>query len=474
MKAFKVKLPEIGKKNLLAFHDSLDKELVLKCNGVPLEKNEDGKYFIADQNGDIIEFSWETDFDDNPVISANGVQLEIEAKLTPLEWILAGLPLLLVPVGGLIGGVLGGLATFFNLKIMRAGKTPLFKYPSCIGISVLAFAVYALLAVILNLMFGFSTGMIGMKNFSNAIDSMTPSELESSMKSGEFPDLYADNPGDSAIEISIDGSKPTIIEPFTYASFRTGHGRHKCVYSANGKILDSIDFELPENKVAMISPEGATPLTIISASYSTNNFGFGGSGEENVTGKNFVVADFGILEPIPEKITVKLKSGEFGKTFTRTKITKTLPQNPGSLEAYVFLTKYHDKPANPYTIHEADISLMKMLLALGEEPKRPEHAAVLLDYAAKSKGRILEAALTSLDKLSDKISDQELAKFAVEDEKVSLSGLSYGSPAAYGRSGWALKKLVSKTAFNCFPTPGRACLKKIEASLCAYWRKRGI
>ncbi len=448
MQSYSIKIPEISKKRLTATHDGVNNDLIILCDGKPLPKNDDYKYFTEDDYGNELVFKWECDHDGRLFISANDNPLEIEPHLAWFQWAAVGIPLILVPLGGLIGGIFGGFGAFLNMKIMRSSQPATLRYASCMGVSFACLLAYAAVAVGINALFGFGSGIFHNKFLAKTVEQITPSELESSRKSGDMPKVYADNPTESPLQFSIDGGKTVEIAPYSYATFRVKPGKRKFVFSSNGKEVDAISEQIPENKAALLSPKGAGEYIILTGTYSTNVFSMGGTMETAVGGKNFILADFGILEPLPEKIQIKLKSSEYTKTFSRTKLAKALPRTPGTIESYVIISKYWEKPENPFIINDTEYALRQLLDSLAGEPRKPEHMHILLDYAAKSQKYVLEAALKSLAPYMDQIPDDALAKFAAENESVSSGGMSSDSPAINGRSGWAIRTLIQKGKIN--------------------------
>lgn len=72
------------------------------------------------------------------------------AGLTPWQKALAVLPLALVAVGGLIGGVLGALAMLTNVRIARAQLSTPVKVIAMLGVAVAALIVLLVAAAVLS------------------------------------------------------------------------------------------------------------------------------------------------------------------------------------------------------------------------------------------------------------------------------------------------------------------------------------
>ncbi|MEV0975947.1 hypothetical protein [Streptomyces sp. NPDC049915] len=74
-------------------------------------------------------------------------------SLPTWQGILAALPLGLLFIGGLIGGLTGALGTVTNLKIARAELTPTWKVLSMVGVFIGALLTYLLIAAVVTAAF---------------------------------------------------------------------------------------------------------------------------------------------------------------------------------------------------------------------------------------------------------------------------------------------------------------------------------
>jgi len=87
--------------------------------------------------------------DPAPRITVNGKKVEFVPQLNWYEYILAGVPVVLVFTGGLIGGVIAAGACILNFQIIRGDRPKPIKYSMVIGVSVLSI----LLALFLSFIF---------------------------------------------------------------------------------------------------------------------------------------------------------------------------------------------------------------------------------------------------------------------------------------------------------------------------------
>lgn len=79
-----------------------------------------------------------------PKLEING---ELNNVVEPLEWyeyVVGGLPIILMFIGGLIGGVIGVLACLANFNIFREEKSSVIKYLKVFAITIVSFIGYFL------------------------------------------------------------------------------------------------------------------------------------------------------------------------------------------------------------------------------------------------------------------------------------------------------------------------------------------
>ncbi|MFD9004099.1 hypothetical protein ACFV0T_24570 [Streptomyces sp. NPDC059582] len=86
----------------------------------------------------------------DPSIDASERNVFTQIGSLPLwQAVLAGLPLVLIFLGGLIGGLLGGLGTAINVKIARGGLAPFLKGLSMAGVLLGAVIIDVCIVVVL-------------------------------------------------------------------------------------------------------------------------------------------------------------------------------------------------------------------------------------------------------------------------------------------------------------------------------------
>ena len=112
------------------------------------QSKEKGKPFLIPKgNGELIKAFAKSSFPDFvPTLEINGIKNQVVEKLKWFQYVLGGLPILLVFVGGAIGGVIGAVGAITNFNIFRQEGSEASKYLKVIGIVFAAFVLYFILA----------------------------------------------------------------------------------------------------------------------------------------------------------------------------------------------------------------------------------------------------------------------------------------------------------------------------------------
>ncbi len=87
-----------------------------------------------------------------PQIMVDGKPIQVTEPLQWYQWVWAGRPLALIFVGGLLGGLMGGLAITINGRLFRSELNGLAKYLLTGLVSVGALVGYFILAILFNLL----------------------------------------------------------------------------------------------------------------------------------------------------------------------------------------------------------------------------------------------------------------------------------------------------------------------------------
>jgi len=113
----------------------------LKQNGTLVEQSkEKGKPFLIKRNNEeIVKAFPKANIPDISAqyLSIDNQKYQMADKLKWYEYIIGGLPILIVFGGGAIGGMIGGAATVINYTFFRGDDTTVNKYLKVVGVNVL-------------------------------------------------------------------------------------------------------------------------------------------------------------------------------------------------------------------------------------------------------------------------------------------------------------------------------------------------
>lgn len=121
-------------------------------NGIAVtQSTEKGKPFlISGDDGQLIKAYPKGSFPDfAPVLVINGRKNRVVDKLKTIEYIVGAFPIVLLLIGGVIGGAIGAAATVGNYTVFRLPESTASRYLKVVGISILAFVAYFMVAAIM-------------------------------------------------------------------------------------------------------------------------------------------------------------------------------------------------------------------------------------------------------------------------------------------------------------------------------------
>lgn len=127
----------------------------LFMNNTELKKStEKGKPFLIPRpNGSLaLAFAKQTYPDLVPTLEIDGKINHIVEKLKWHEYMIGGLPIILIFLGGAIGGLIGVIASLTNFIIFRQGGNPMLKYSKVIGITGVSYLAYLLLVTLFTIL----------------------------------------------------------------------------------------------------------------------------------------------------------------------------------------------------------------------------------------------------------------------------------------------------------------------------------
>ena len=123
----------------------------LTRNGVELEQSDEkGKPFLLRRNNGTTEqlFVKVGSFDIAPFLELNGKKIEIVEKLKWYQYVIGGLPSVLIFIVGGIGGGIAAILLIYNFSVFRGDNATIIKYVKVIGITILGFIAYLILTML--------------------------------------------------------------------------------------------------------------------------------------------------------------------------------------------------------------------------------------------------------------------------------------------------------------------------------------
>jgi hypothetical protein len=90
---------------------------------------------------------------DVPSIDVDGVQVLLGRPLSTIEYVIGGIPLVLVFLGGAIGGASGAVGTMLNYRVLREATSTSSKVIGVAVVSGLSFLAYVALATMVHTLF---------------------------------------------------------------------------------------------------------------------------------------------------------------------------------------------------------------------------------------------------------------------------------------------------------------------------------
>ena len=110
------------------------------------------KYHITNTNGEQEEIKIVYGLDFVHVVEFRGRKIDLEERLSTREYIVGGLPVLLILLGGLIGALFGIIGATFNYNYMRKEKSFVKQLLVSLVVSVACYIAYFILAICLQLL----------------------------------------------------------------------------------------------------------------------------------------------------------------------------------------------------------------------------------------------------------------------------------------------------------------------------------
>lgn len=121
---------------------------------IPRQGRFNPKYFVTNTSGEQEEMKIVFGFDFVHVVMFRGQKIDLEERLSAREYIVGGLPVLLILLGGLIGALFGFVGATFNYNYMRQEKSFTKQLLVSLGVSVFCYIAYFMFALCIQLLLG--------------------------------------------------------------------------------------------------------------------------------------------------------------------------------------------------------------------------------------------------------------------------------------------------------------------------------
>lgn len=135
-------------------------QLRLWCQGreVPRSKEKGKPFLIAGPDGTGVRVHVKGNgWDYLPRIEVDGCQIPLGRPLSTLEYVLGGIPLVLIFLGGAIGGATGAVGTMYNYRVLREASSAPMKVFGILAITGLSLLTYLVLAAAFQVLTGGGT-----------------------------------------------------------------------------------------------------------------------------------------------------------------------------------------------------------------------------------------------------------------------------------------------------------------------------
>jgi hypothetical protein len=126
-------------------------QLKLWCQGreVPRSKEKGKPFLIRGSDGSQARVHVKGNgWDYVPRLEVDGLRVLLDRPLSTLEYVVGGIPLLLMFLGGAIGGATGAIGTVYNYRVLRATASIPMKALGLVGVTGLSFLTYLVVAAL--------------------------------------------------------------------------------------------------------------------------------------------------------------------------------------------------------------------------------------------------------------------------------------------------------------------------------------
>jgi hypothetical protein len=130
-------------------------QLRLWCQGreVPRSKEKGKPFLIRGSDGSQTRVHVKGNgWDYVPRLDVDGLRVLLDRPLSTLEYVVGGIPLLLMFLGGAIGGATGAIGAVYNYRVLRATASTPMKVLGLVGVTGLSFLTYLVVAALFQLL----------------------------------------------------------------------------------------------------------------------------------------------------------------------------------------------------------------------------------------------------------------------------------------------------------------------------------
>ncbi len=179
-----------------------------------------------------------------------------------------------------------------------------------------------------------------------------------------------DNGAADVCDLLVDGRKTGELKPFSVTRLALSPGKHEFKFMRGDQEADRIEAELPAGKVTIVNRGALSTYLRVRVAYSTTG-PFGGTVPqwETISTQRVVIADFGLLDPLPRTITFMTTfQGQFKNQY-RTKLCKQSPKNMSADDAAVILSSNPNvySAGSQLDRNDANTRALQALKAAGKE-----------------------------------------------------------------------------------------------------------
>jgi hypothetical protein len=143
-----VTIPGFKRQKVEVIPPGFFKGLQLLLNGQPAARGERrGEYLLTDDQGQVVRARFRNQAFglDYPQLEVGKQTLNIVEPLKWYWWVVAVLPLLLVTFGGALGGLIGLIVAWGNIRLLRQPWHWLARLGAVLGMTLLAFGLWLIL-----------------------------------------------------------------------------------------------------------------------------------------------------------------------------------------------------------------------------------------------------------------------------------------------------------------------------------------